>query len=175
MTYPLDHPLRQQKQLMINTMRDAMAVRAYTATELSEMTGVSLDNIRKYLREMSFGNQRPYVSGWLKCPTGKWNALYMFGTKENAPRPEKLAATIERQLRRERRANGTADELAAKRKRHAENERRRWLNKKDQERELSEQEEARLRAAAFARIKPRMDPWAHLFHGGAAVLAGVAA
>lgn len=172
MKYSATANLRQQKQLMINTMRDAMLVRGYTSVELSKMTDVGVDNIRKYLRDMAFGNQRAYVSTWTKDRAGKWHAVYMYGTKPDMPRPPKLEATIERQLRRDRRASNSAEEAAARRQKAAEEARRNYAARQERKEMWAERAE---RAAAFARIKPRMDPWAHLFHGGAAVLGGVAA
>lgn len=157
--------LRLQKQMIINVLREHMSVRGYTALELSRFTEMNLDNVRKYLRDMQLGDCHAYVSQWVKGRDGKWKGLWMFGNKPSVPRPPKCAATIERQKKRERRAARINAEIreqeaAAERRRHA----ARRTRKEEQD-----------RAALLAQIVPHRDPWAHLMHGGAAVLSGVQA
>lgn len=161
--------LKQQKKQAIDMIREYLIARDYTSIELVVATGINMDNLRKYLREMTDGSERVYIASWFKDDGGKWNARYRFGNKPNAPRPLRSKATA---LRQERRARQLKPLTPEQRKRKTEGERQRRLDVLLLKGELTEEQEAALRARAFAKIKPRMDPWAHLFHGGAAVIAG---
>lgn len=160
--------LRLQKQLIINVLREHLSVRGYTSIELSRTTGMNLDNVRKYLRDMELGENRAYVAEWIKGRDGKWKGLWMFGNKPNAPRPPKCEATIRRQARRARRESQTDED----RIKLATAERARWQARQQAKERREEQKE---RDRRLAEIKPHVDPYAHFFHGGIKLLTGAQA
>lgn len=165
---PADAKRMEEK---LTYMRRCLSVKAFSTAELCEKLAFEQNTVRKYLKLMAKDGNRAYIESYRFFHL-RWVPLYRYGEGEDAPMPKMSMAekVAKEKVRRHRRKAGVYQPVyGIKRAKPTPPPQTRTPE------EIAEQREEFERRARAAAIKPHRDPWACLFHGGAAVLAGARA